>query len=137
MTTIHDYKDYNDYHDYNDYNDFNDYNDYNDYSDYNNCNDYRDSDLDLDWERFSDLVTLWHSRLLLINCETRIIALRISDLQSDSDLHSIRNSCDVFKMSNLNWKWKDNLFVLNEALSSEMRFWLLRRFVTDDLHEPR
>ena len=42
---------------------------YNDYNDYNNCqciqiievqynyNDYRDRDLDLDWERFSDLVT--------------------------------------------------------------------------------
>ena len=30
--------------------------DYNDYDDYN-----RDSILDLDWERFSELVTLWHS----------------------------------------------------------------------------
>ena len=42
-------------------NDFNDYNDYNDYYDYynqNDYNDYRDSDinLDLDWERFCDLV---------------------------------------------------------------------------------
>ena len=52
-------------------------------------------------------------------------------------LDSIRNSCDVYKMFNVNWKWKDNLFALNEALSSEMRFWLLRRFVTDDLHESR
>ena len=26
-------------------------------NDYNNYNDYRDSDLDLDWERFSELVT--------------------------------------------------------------------------------
>ena len=43
---------------HNDYNDYIDYNDYYDYSDYNNYNDYRDSnlDLDLDWERFSDLV---------------------------------------------------------------------------------
>ena len=42
--------------DYNDYNDYSDYNDYNDYSDYN---DYKDSysDFDLDWERFSELVT--------------------------------------------------------------------------------
>ena len=42
-----------------DYKDYNDYNDYSDYNDYNNYNDYRDSnlDLDLDWERFSDLVT--------------------------------------------------------------------------------
>ena len=30
---------------------------YNDYNDYKNYNDYRDSDLDLDLERFSDLVT--------------------------------------------------------------------------------
>ena len=42
------------YNDYNDYNDANDYNYYNYYNDYNN---YRDSDLDLDCERFSDLVT--------------------------------------------------------------------------------
>ena len=27
------------------------------YNDYNNYSDYRDSDLDLDWDRFSDLVT--------------------------------------------------------------------------------
>ena len=41
-----------------DNNDYNDY--YNNYNDYNNNNDYRDSalDLDLDWERFSELVTL-------------------------------------------------------------------------------
>ena len=40
-----------------DNNDYNDY--YNNYNDYNNNNDYRDSalDLDLDWERFSELVT--------------------------------------------------------------------------------
>ena len=33
--------------------------DYSDYNDYNNYNDCRDSDLDLDleWERFSELVT--------------------------------------------------------------------------------
>ena len=33
--------------------------DYSDYNDCNNYNDYRDSDLDLDldWERFSELVT--------------------------------------------------------------------------------
>ena len=36
----------------------NDHNDYNDYNDYNNYNDYRDSDLDLDWVQFSDLVTI-------------------------------------------------------------------------------
>ena len=38
----------------------------------NSYNDYRDSNLnlDLDWERFSDLVTQWHSWLLLKNCET-------------------------------------------------------------------
>ena len=40
-----------------DNNDYNDY--YNNYNDYNNNNDYRDSalDLDLDWERFSELET--------------------------------------------------------------------------------
>ena len=51
-----------------------------DYSDYNNYNDYGDSDLDLDWERFSelDLVTLdyywqiaklesWHWGILIYN----------------------------------------------------------------------
>ena len=31
--------------------------DYSDYNDYNNYNDCRDSDLDLDWERVSELVT--------------------------------------------------------------------------------
>ena len=33
--------------------------DYKDYNDYNDFNDYKDSDLDLDldWERFSELVT--------------------------------------------------------------------------------
>ena len=42
-----------------DYKDYNDYNDYSDYNDYNNYNEYRYSylDLDLDWERFSELVT--------------------------------------------------------------------------------
>ena len=44
----------NDYTDYNNYNDYNDYNGYNDYNDYRNS----DLDLDLDWERFSDLVTV-------------------------------------------------------------------------------
>ena len=41
------------------YNDYNDYDGYNDYNNYNKYNDYRDSDLelDLDWERFSELVT--------------------------------------------------------------------------------
>ena len=42
------------FYDYHYYKDYNDYSDYNEYSDYN---DYRDSDLDLDWELFSDLVT--------------------------------------------------------------------------------
>ena len=37
-----------------------------------------------------------HIWLLLINCETWIMTLRVRDLQSDSDLDSIRNSCDVF-----------------------------------------
>ena len=30
---------------------------YKDYYDYSDYNDYRDSDLDFDWERFSELVT--------------------------------------------------------------------------------
>ena len=38
------------------FSDFSDYSDYSDFSDFNNFNDYRDSDLD--WERFSELVTL-------------------------------------------------------------------------------
>ena len=38
------------------YNDYNDYNDYSVCSDYNNYNGYRDRDLDLDWEWFSELV---------------------------------------------------------------------------------
>ena len=42
------------YSDYNDYNDHNDYSDYNDYNDYKNCIDY--SDLDLDWERWLQLL---------------------------------------------------------------------------------
>ena len=38
---------------------YNYYNDYSDYSDYSDYNDYRDSDLDLDLDsqRFSDLMT--------------------------------------------------------------------------------
>ena len=57
------YNDYNDYNDHNDYNDYNDYNQYNQYNQYNHYNQYnqynhdRDSDLDYDWERFSELVT--------------------------------------------------------------------------------
>ena len=45
--------DYNDYNRYNYQNDYDDYNDYNEHSDYRD----RDSDLDLDWERFSELMT--------------------------------------------------------------------------------
>ena len=45
------------YNDYNYYNDYNDYNYYNYNNDYYNNNDYRDSDLGLDWGRFSELVT--------------------------------------------------------------------------------
>ena len=41
----------------NDYNDYSDYSDNNDYNDYNEYNDNRDNDLDLDWERFSYIVT--------------------------------------------------------------------------------
>ena len=64
------------------------YNHYNQCSDYN---DYRDSDLDfdLDWER----VIQWLSDTAEI--ETWIMTLRSSDLQSDSDLDSIRNIWDV------------------------------------------
>ena len=80
-----------------DNNDYNDY--YNNYNDYNNNNDYGDSDLDLDidldWQQFSKLVTEWHIWQLLTNCETWIMTLRVSDWQSESDLDSIRNSCDV------------------------------------------
>ena len=78
--------------------------------DYNNYNDYRDSDLD--WERFSELLTLWHSWLLLTNCETLIMTLSVSDLQSDSDLDSIRNSCDV---------WYDNLFQVQKVQNRRAR----------------
>ena len=49
-----------------------------------------------------------HSWLLLTNCKTWIMTLRSSDLQSDSDLDSIRNSCDVYctivhTSSHTNW----------------------------------
>ena len=81
---------YNDYNDYNEYNDYNDYSDYIDISDYNNYS-------NLDWEQFSELVTsdtvdyywqiakleLWHWGLVIYN---------------ESDLHSIRNSCDVLHL---------------------------------------
>ena len=43
--------------DYNDYNRYNYLNDYDDYNEYNEHSDYRDSDLDLDSERFSELMT--------------------------------------------------------------------------------
>ena len=36
------------------------------------------------------------TQLTITNYETWIMTLRSSDLQSDSDLDSIRNSCDVF-----------------------------------------
>ena len=64
-----------------DYKDYNDYNDYSDYNDYNNYNEYRYSylDLDLDWERFSELVTYWHSLLLMTNWESWIITWRVRD----------------------------------------------------------
>ena len=52
-----DYNDHNDYNDYNDYNQYNQYNQYNHYNQYNQYNHYRDSDLDYDLERFSELVT--------------------------------------------------------------------------------
>ena len=51
-----DFSDYNDYNDYNDCNDYNDFNDYNDYSDYHDYS-HSDLDLNLDLERFSELVT--------------------------------------------------------------------------------
>ena len=41
---------------YNHYNHYNHYSDWRDTSDTSDNNDYRDSDLDLDWERFSELV---------------------------------------------------------------------------------
>ena len=43
--------------DYNDYNRYNYLNDYDDYNEYNEHSDYRDSDFDLDSERFSELMT--------------------------------------------------------------------------------
>ena len=71
---------------------------YNHYNHNNHYNHYRDStlDLDLDWERLSELVTLWHSWLLLTNCKNWMTTLRSSNLQSDSDLDSIRNSCNDY-----------------------------------------
>ena len=52
-----DYNDTNDNNVYNGYNDHNDHNAHNDYNDYNNdYNDYNDNS-ELDWERFSELVT--------------------------------------------------------------------------------
>ena len=51
--------------------------------------------LDIDWGRSSDLVTqLTITEKLWIIKSWHI--LRVSDLQSDSDLDSIRNSCDVW-----------------------------------------
>ena len=46
-------------------------------------------------ERFNDLLTLWHSWLFPTNWKTLIMTLRVRDWQSESDLDSIRNSCDV------------------------------------------
>ena len=39
-----------------------------------------------------------------MNCETWIMTLRSSDLQSDSDLDSIRNSCDVYNTQLQFWQ---------------------------------
>ena len=75
---------------------YNDYNDYYDYNDYNEYNDYNYSDLDVDLGRFSDLVTQFTITEKLQTLKSWHI-LRVSDLQSDSDLDSIHNSCDVFK----------------------------------------
>ena len=41
-------------------------------------------------------MTKCHTWLLLKNCETWIMTLRVSDWQSENDLDSIRNSSDVF-----------------------------------------
>ena len=45
----------------------------------------------------------------LINCETWIMTLRSSDLQSDSDLDSIHNSCDVCFARKQFEPWFDNI----------------------------
>ena len=39
-----------------------------------------------------------------MNCETWIMTLKRSDLQSDSDLDSIRNSCDVYNTQLQFWQ---------------------------------
>ena len=85
-------------------------------------NDYNGySDSDLDWELFSELVTSWHSWPLLTYCETWSMTLRSRDLQSDSDLDSIRNSCDVFfffLMPNMYAKnfWSIGWFIENMSI---------------------
>ena len=38
----------------------------------------------------------WHSWLILTNCETEIMTLRLSDWHSENVLDSIHKSCDVF-----------------------------------------
>ena len=87
------------------------------------CSEYRDSDLDLDSERFGELVTEWHSWLLLTNCETWIMTLGVSDLQSDSDLDSIRNFCDVF----LQWWQKEECWstLALAVQSSSLQKWYM------------
>ena len=60
---------------------------------------YSGTTVTLQWHYSDTSVTLqWHysDTTVLINCETWILTLRSSDLQSDSDLDSIRNSCDVW-----------------------------------------
>ena len=47
-------------------------------------------------KQFGYLVTWWHSWLFLTNWETEIVTSRVSDWQSDSDLDTLRNSCEVF-----------------------------------------
>ena len=68
-----------------------------------------------------NIVTYWHSWLLLTNCKTWVMTLRVRDLQSYSDLDSIRNSCDA-SFQNRDWQVKTRL-LLFKCNTDQVHVW--------------
>ena len=77
-----------------------------------------DSDLDLDWGQFSDLVT---QLTITENCENWIMTLRVSDLPSDSDpgQHSQFLRCLLLV---LNIKWQNGLETKSTYFEPKIRY---------------
>ena len=79
--------------------------------------DLSDKDKDKDNGIESDLVIYIYSWLFLTNWETLTLTLRVCDWQSESDLDSVRNSCDILLKSCLYLSKKQFLFACLSCLS--------------------